>query len=195
MKSRLPYAAMFTAYKQLWVTLWEEPCILSIRRQIDRHVWQSTSSSNIATSDAEGEDLTSDLMRLALANAGHEDPESDLPTTDDHCHGVPLVSPSLPTLALAAPPAFPPTALAPAITPAVETTLAATVTPAVETTATVTPAALVALAADETPPVPDIPDSVEMQPPAASSSGRWGRGRGKRGGLVAISLSAEQRET
>ncbi|KAG1896769.1 uncharacterized protein F5891DRAFT_1192664 [Suillus fuscotomentosus] len=155
-KSRLPYAAMFTAYKQLW----------------------STSSSNIATSDAEGKDLTSNLMRLALANAGHEDRESDSPTTDGH--RVSLVPPSSPTLALAAPPAFPLTALAPAITPAVETT------------ATVTPPAPVALAADETPPVPDVPDSVEMLPPAASSSGRQGHGRGKRGGLAAISLSAEQ---
>ncbi|KAG2112053.1 uncharacterized protein F5147DRAFT_651154 [Suillus discolor] len=157
-KSRLLYAAMFTAYKQLW----------------------STSSSNIATSDAEGEDLTSNLMRLALANAGREDPESDSPTTDDHY--VSPVPPSLPTLALAAPPAFPLTALAPAITPAVETTV----------TATVTPAAPVVLTADETPPVPDVPDSVEMLPPTASSSGRRGCGRGKRGGLVAISLSAEQ---
>ncbi|KAG2344657.1 hypothetical protein BDR05DRAFT_859387, partial [Suillus weaverae] len=43
-KSCLPYAAMFTAYKQLWVTLWEEPRILLIRQQIDCHVWQSTSS-------------------------------------------------------------------------------------------------------------------------------------------------------
>ncbi|KAG1893063.1 uncharacterized protein F5891DRAFT_1196876 [Suillus fuscotomentosus] len=168
-KSCLPYAAMFAAYKQLWVTLWEEPHILSIRRQIDHHVWQSTSSSNIATSDAEGEDLTSDLMHLALTNAGREDRESDSPTTDGH--RVSPVPPSSPTLALAAPPAFPLTALAPAITPAVKTT------------------------ATVTPPVPDVPDSVEMLPPAASSSGRWGRGRGKRGGLAAISLSAEQRET
>ncbi|KAG1906806.1 uncharacterized protein F5891DRAFT_1182216 [Suillus fuscotomentosus] len=180
-KSRLLYAAMFAAYKQLWVTLWEEPCILSIHQQIDRHVWQSTSSSNIATSDAEGKDLTSNLMCLALANAGRKDRESDSPTTDGH--RVSPVPPSSPTLALAAPPAFPLTALAPAITPAVETT------------ATVTPPAPVALAADETPPVPDVPDSVEMLPPAASSSSRQGCGRGKRGGLAAISLSAEQRET
>ncbi|KAG1891836.1 uncharacterized protein F5891DRAFT_1197278 [Suillus fuscotomentosus] len=141
-------------------------------------VWQSTSSSNIATSDAEGEHLTSNLMHLALANAGHKDRESDSLTTDDH--HVSLVLPSSPTLALAAPPAFPLTALAPAITPAVETT------------ATITPAAPVVLAADETPPVPDVPDSVEMLQPAASSSGRRGHGRGKRGRLVAISLSAEQ---
>ncbi|KAG1840104.1 hypothetical protein C8R48DRAFT_679648 [Suillus tomentosus] len=180
-KSRLLYAAMFAAYKQLWVMLWEEPHILSIHRQIDRHVWQSTSSSNIATSDTEGKDLTSNLMRLALANAGREDRESDSPTTDGH--RVSLVPSSSPTLALAAPPAFLLTALAPAITPAVETT------------ATVTPPAPVALTADETPPVPDVPDSAEMLPPAASSSGRRGCGRGKRGGLVAISLSAEQRET
>ncbi|KAG2045214.1 hypothetical protein BDR03DRAFT_1004381 [Suillus americanus] len=43
-KYRLPYVSMFTAYKQLW----------------------SSSSSNIMTPEAEDEDFTSDLMRLAL---------------------------------------------------------------------------------------------------------------------------------
>ncbi|KAG1887714.1 hypothetical protein F4604DRAFT_1539327, partial [Suillus subluteus] len=52
-KSWLPYASMFTAYKQLWVMLWEEPCILLIRQKIDHHVWQSSSSSNIVTPEAE----------------------------------------------------------------------------------------------------------------------------------------------
>ncbi|KAG2048599.1 hypothetical protein BDR06DRAFT_1012864 [Suillus hirtellus] len=108
------------------------------------------------TLDAEGEDLTSDLMCLALTNAGHKDRESDSLTTDGH-HVSPIPS-SLPTLTLAASPAFPLTALAPAIIPAVKTT------------ATITPPAPVVLAADETPSVPDVPDSVEMLPPAASSS-------------------------
>ncbi|KAG1808133.1 hypothetical protein EV424DRAFT_1290026, partial [Suillus variegatus] len=43
-KSRLPYAAMFTAYKQLWVTLWDQPRICTIRKKIDAYVWQSSST-------------------------------------------------------------------------------------------------------------------------------------------------------
>ncbi|KAG1842195.1 hypothetical protein DFJ58DRAFT_666121, partial [Suillus subalutaceus] len=102
-KSQLPYASMFTAYKQLWVTLWEEPRILLICQKIDHHVWQSSSSSNIVTPEAEDEDFTSDLMRLALANAGHKDKsDSDSSTTDDN-HHPPLITPILPTTAPTAP--------------------------------------------------------------------------------------------
>jgi len=71
---------MFTAYKQLWVTLWEEPRIVSICQKIDAHVWQSSTSNAIVTSEAKGEDFTLDLMRLALTNTGCNDPDS--PTTD-----------------------------------------------------------------------------------------------------------------
>jgi hypothetical protein len=71
---------MFTAYKQLWVTLWEEPRIVSIRQKINAHVWQSLTSNAIVTSEAEGEDFTLNLMCLALANAGRNDPDS--PTTN-----------------------------------------------------------------------------------------------------------------
>ncbi|KAG1756661.1 uncharacterized protein EDB91DRAFT_1241706 [Suillus paluster] len=71
---------MFTAYKQLWVTLWEEPHIILIRQKIDTHIWQS-STSNVAASEAEAKDFTSDLMHLALANAGHKD--SDSPTINE----------------------------------------------------------------------------------------------------------------
>jgi hypothetical protein len=71
---------MFTAYKQLWVTLWEEPRIVLIRQKIDVHVWQSSTSNAIVTSEAEGEDFTLDLMHLALANAGRNNPDS--PTTN-----------------------------------------------------------------------------------------------------------------
>ncbi|KAG1744576.1 uncharacterized protein EDB91DRAFT_1016563, partial [Suillus paluster] len=46
-KSRLPYAAMFMAYKQLWVTLWDQPCICLIHKKIDTYVWQSSSTSNV----------------------------------------------------------------------------------------------------------------------------------------------------
>ncbi|KAG1720436.1 hypothetical protein EDB19DRAFT_1835989 [Suillus lakei] len=160
-KSCLPYAAMFTAYKQLWVMLWEEPCILSIHQKIDCHVWQSTSSSNVVTSDAEGEDLTPDLMCLALANAGCEDLDSDSPTTDDHC--APPVAPNSLTLALAAPSAVPIAVPAPAITPAAETTI----TPV---PITIPPAVPVLLAGNESHPVLDGPNNVEMLPTAASSS-------------------------
>ncbi|KAG1748381.1 uncharacterized protein EDB91DRAFT_1245087 [Suillus paluster] len=107
-KSQLPYAAMFTAYKQLWVTLWDEPRIISIRQKIDSHVWQSSSTTNVATSDAEGEDFTSDLMCLALANAGRKD--SDVLTTNDDF--APPITHSSPTMFLAGP-AVPPTVRAP----------------------------------------------------------------------------------
>jgi hypothetical protein len=82
-KSWLPYAAMFTAYKQLWVTLWDQPCICSIRNKIDTYVWQSSSTSNVVMSDTEGEDFTSDLMRLAIANAGCKESDIPGPTTDN----------------------------------------------------------------------------------------------------------------
>ncbi|KAG2103988.1 uncharacterized protein F5147DRAFT_775694 [Suillus discolor] len=112
-RSRLPYAAMFTAYKQLWVMLWEEPRIISIRQKIDTHVWQS-STSNVAASEAEGEDFTSDLMRLALANAGRKD--SDSPTiNEDPAPPTTPTSPIIDTPVVIAPP-VPPTV--PAITPA-----------------------------------------------------------------------------
>ncbi|KAG2029342.1 hypothetical protein BDR03DRAFT_1018515 [Suillus americanus] len=189
-KSHLLYAAMFTAYKQLWVMLWEEPRILSICQKIDHRVWQSTSSSNVVTSDVKGKDLTPNLMRLALANAGCEDSDSDSLTPDNH-HAPPVAPNSL-TLALATPPAVP----ALAITPAAETTII----PAAENIITlgpitILPAVPVFLTADESPPVPDGPNNMEMLPTAASSSSRWGQGRGKNGGLVAMSLSVEQRET
>ncbi|KAG1844844.1 hypothetical protein DFJ58DRAFT_843936 [Suillus subalutaceus] len=120
-RSRLPYAAMFTAYKQLWVTLWEEPRIISIRQKIDTHVWQS-STSNVAASEAEGEDFTSDLMRLALANAGRKD--SDSPTiNEDPAPPTTSTSPTIDTPVVIAPP-VPPTVQA--ITPA--TSLQATET-------------------------------------------------------------------
>ncbi|KAG1889415.1 hypothetical protein F4604DRAFT_1915288 [Suillus subluteus] len=61
-KSQLSYAAMFMTYKQPWVTLWDQSCICSICKKIDAHIWQSFLTSNVATSDTEGEDFTSDLM-------------------------------------------------------------------------------------------------------------------------------------
>ncbi|KAG2123408.1 hypothetical protein DEU56DRAFT_917456 [Suillus clintonianus] len=82
-KSRLPHAAMFTAYKQLWVSLWDQPRICLIRKKIDAYVWQSSSTSNVATSDAEGEDFTSDLMCLAITNAGCKESDFPGPTTDN----------------------------------------------------------------------------------------------------------------
>ncbi|KAG1746430.1 hypothetical protein EDB19DRAFT_1905884 [Suillus lakei] len=220
-RSRLPYAAMFTAYKQLWVTLWEEPCIISIHQKINTHVWQSL-TSNVAASEAKGEDFTSDLMRLALANAGRKD--SDSPTiNEDPAPPTTSTSPTIDTPVVIAPP-VPPTV--PAITPA--TSLQATETiinpvpisaavqlpvsltgntnvpivavttptalvPAAAVTVLIVPAAAVTAVVTDGPAVSDIPGNGEITSQAvASGSSSSRRGRGKKAGVLApVLLSAD----
>lgn len=205
---------MFTAYKQLWVTLWEEPRIISIRQKIDTHVWQS-STSNVAASEAEGEDFTSDLMRLALANAGRKD--SDYPTiNEDPAPPTTPTSPTIDTPVVIAPP-VPPTVTVPAITPAMSPQATETIINPVPISAAVqlpvsltgntnvpivavtTPTALVVPAAAVTavvtdgPAVSDIPGNGEITSQAvASGSLSSRRGRGKKAGVLApVSLSAD----
>jgi hypothetical protein len=116
-KSRLPYVAMFTAYKQLWTTLWEEPRIRSIRQKIDSHVWQSSSTSGTAQVEDDVEDFTSDLMRLALTNAGRT--ESDFLTTNN----TPVLTLLPPTITCAVPVILPTTNT---LLPTIETVLPTT---------------------------------------------------------------------
>ncbi|KAG1747036.1 uncharacterized protein EDB91DRAFT_1245475 [Suillus paluster] len=212
-KSRLPYAAMFTAYKQLWVTLWCQPHICTIRKKIDAYVWQSSSTSNIATSNAEGEDFTSDLMCLAIANAGHK--ESDdfpgPPTTDNNSvNDIPgPVTPTTPMIAPSAPaivPSAPGLAIVPsapaivALAPANATTAPNPATPLPAIPAPGPPvasepagAAAATAASEDSGPsamavdleVPGVPDDVPVVV-SAPSSGRWGRER-KAGMLAPIS--------
>ncbi|KAG0695729.1 hypothetical protein DFH29DRAFT_879836 [Suillus ampliporus] len=207
-KSRLPYAAMFTAYKQLWVTLWDQPCICLICKMIDTYVWQSSSTSNVVTSDTDSEDFTSDLMCLAIANAGCK--ESDFPgLTTNNTLDIPgpvtlissIVIPAASESALSPGPAVlvvVPAALAIPVLGPVQTTTAldpnpTTLLPAIliPTVASAGVAAVTVTAASEFPPaatieVPEVPN-VEILPVvvAAPSSGRWGQGR-KVGMLVPV---------
>jgi hypothetical protein len=212
---------MFTAYKQLWVTLWEEPRIISIRQKIDTHVWQS-STSNVAASEAEVEDFTSDLMRLALANAGRKD--SNSPTiNEDPAPPTTSTSPTIDTPVVIAPP-VPPTvqAITPATSlqatetiinpvpisaavqlpvsltgntnvPIVAVTTPTALVPAAAVTALVVPAAAVTAVVTDGPAVSDMPGNGEITSQAvASGSSSSRQGRGKKAGVLApVSLSAD----
>ncbi|KAG1783209.1 hypothetical protein EV702DRAFT_1191641 [Suillus placidus] len=217
-KSRLPYAAMFTAYKQLWVTLWDQPRICSIHKKIDTYVWQSSSTSNVVTSDTDGEDFTSDLMLLAIANAGCKESDFPGPTTNNtpDIPGPvtpisPIVIPAASESALTSGPAVPvvvPAAPAiPVLGPAKTTTALdpnpTTLLPAIPTptVASAGVAAVTVTAASEFPPaaaieVPEVPNDIEilLVAAAAPSSGRRGRGR-KAGMLVPVSSGPAGEET
>ncbi|KAG1736410.1 uncharacterized protein EDB91DRAFT_1250033 [Suillus paluster] len=196
-KSWLPYAAMFTAYKQLWVTLWDQPRICAIRKKIDTHVWQSSSTSNVTMSNAKGEDFTSDLMCLAIANAGQKE-SNDFPgpttTNDNPVNDIPgSVAPITPTITPSAPVVVPSTPVvipsAPAIlvlAPANTTTAlnSATLLPAIPAPGPpmVSAGAAAATAASEVPgppattvdsEVPVVPNDV-LVVAAAPSSGHRG---------------------
>ncbi|KAG2114720.1 uncharacterized protein F5147DRAFT_649877 [Suillus discolor] len=60
--------SVIMAYKQLWVTLWDQPHICIIHKKINAYIWQSSLTSNVAMSDIENEDFTSDLICLAITN-------------------------------------------------------------------------------------------------------------------------------
>ncbi|KAG1875696.1 hypothetical protein F4604DRAFT_1680593 [Suillus subluteus] len=218
---QLLYAAMFTASKQLWVTLWEEPYIISIHQKIDMRVWQS-STLNVAASEAKGEDFTSDLMHLALANAGHKDSDSPTINEDPTPPIIPTTSPTIDTLAVIAPP-DPPTV--PTITPgmlpqATETIInpvprstvqlpvsltgntvnvpIVAVTAATDKFLPVVPAAVTAIITDgpDVTAVSDIPGNGETLSQAVASGSlyaQWGQGK-KAGVLALVSLSANTAE-
>ncbi|KAG1846022.1 hypothetical protein F4604DRAFT_1977349 [Suillus subluteus] len=200
-KSRLPYAAMFMAYKQLWVTLWDQPRICTIRKKIDAYVWQSSSTSNIATSDAEGEDFTSDLMRLAIANAGHKESDNlpGPPTTDNNpVNDIPEpVTPTTPMIAPSAPAIVPSAPAIAALAPANATTAPNPATPLPAIPAPGPPvasepagAAAATVASEDSGPsamavdleVPGVPDDVPVVV-STPSSGR--RGQGRKAGMLA----------
>ncbi|KAG1786170.1 uncharacterized protein HD556DRAFT_1450025 [Suillus plorans] len=206
-KSRLPYTAMFTAYKQLWVTLWEEPRIISIWQKINSHVWQSSSTANVTTSDAEGNDLTPDLMCLALANAGRTD--SDVPTTNvdftppiTHSSTMFQAAPAAPPTVRAPLPVAPaPLPAAPVPLPAAPAETIITPVPAVTSESTtlglpaVTPAVTVTTATKFPSIVPAavaIPTGEVLPQAVASQSSSGRRGRGKKAGVLApISSSGD----
>ncbi|KAG2086951.1 uncharacterized protein F5147DRAFT_659072 [Suillus discolor] len=162
--------------------LWEEPHIISIRQKINTHVWQS-STSNVAASEAEGKDFTSDLMRLALANAGHKD--SDSPTiNEDPAPPTTPTSPIIDTPVVIAPP-VPPTV--PAITPAMSPLDQATETiinPVPRSTTDQLPVSLTGNTNGEI-----------MSQAVASGSSSSRQGRGKKAGVLApVSLSTDTAE-
>ncbi|KAG1738754.1 hypothetical protein EDB19DRAFT_1909157 [Suillus lakei] len=204
MKSQLPYAAMFTAYKQLWVTLWDQPHICTIHKKIDAYVWESSLISNITMSDAEGEDFTSDLMCLAIANTGHKESNNfpGPPTTNNNpVNDIPgLVTPTTPMIApsaLAIVPSAPGPAIVPSapaiavLAPANTTTTPNPATPLLAIPAPGPPvasepagAAAATAASEDSGPsamavdleVPGVPDDAPVVV-STPSSGRWGRGR------------------
>jgi hypothetical protein len=202
---------MFTAYKQLWVTFWDQPRICTIRKKIDAYVWQSSSTSNIATSNAEGEDFTSDLMRLAIANAGHKEFD-DLPgppTTDNNpvndipgpvTPTTPIIGPSAPAIVPSAPAIVPSAPAIVVLAPANATTapnpatpLPAVPVPGLPMASEPAGAAAATVASEDSGPsamavdleVPGVPDDVPVVV-SAPSSGRQGRGR-KAGMLAPVS--------
>ncbi|KAG2348729.1 hypothetical protein BDR05DRAFT_995132 [Suillus weaverae] len=168
---------------------------------IDAHVWQSSSTSNIAMSDTEGEDFTSDLMHLAIANAGHKE-SNDFPgppTTDSNLvNDIP--GPVTPTTPMITPSALAIVPSAPAITvlfPANATTAPnpATLLPAIPApgppvASESAGAAAATTASEDSGPsamavdseVPGVPDDVPVVV-TAPSSGR--RGRGRKAGMLA----------
>ncbi|KAG1787603.1 uncharacterized protein HD556DRAFT_1312639 [Suillus plorans] len=193
-----PCLGLGCAYKQLWVTLWEEPCIISICQKINTHVWQS-STSNVAASEAEAEDFTSDLMHLAIANAGHKDSDS-LTINEDPTPPITPTSPTIDTLAVIAPPVLP---TVPAITPAMLPQATETIINPVPRSAVQLPVSLtgntvnvpmvtVTTATDEFPPivpatVTDIPGNGEtLSQAVASGSLSPQRGGGKKAGVLAL---------
>ncbi|KAG2365655.1 hypothetical protein BDR07DRAFT_1481108 [Suillus spraguei] len=136
-KSQLPYAAMFMAYKQLW---------------------QSSLTSNIAMSDTEGEDFTSDMMCLAIANAGHKE-SNDFPgpmTTDNNpVNDIP--GPIMPTTPMITPSALAVVPSAPVVVPSapvvVPSALAITVLVPANATTAPNPATLLPAIPAPGPPV------------------------------------------
>ncbi|KAG1741140.1 hypothetical protein EDB19DRAFT_1908166 [Suillus lakei] len=203
-KSWLPYAAMFMAYKQLWVTLWDQPRICTIRKKIDAYVWESSSTSNIATSDAEGEDFTSDLMHLAITNAGYKE-SNDFPgppTTDNNpvndipgpvTPTTPMIAPSAPAIVPSAPAIM---VLAPAnatTTPNPATPLPAILAPGPPVASEPARVAAATAASEDSGPsamavdleVPGVPDDAPVVV-SAPSSGHQGQGR-KVGMLAPVS--------
>ncbi|KAG1720905.1 uncharacterized protein EDB91DRAFT_1256769 [Suillus paluster] len=180
------------------------PRICTIRKKIDAYVWQSSSTSNIAMSNAEGEDFTSDLMRLAIANAGHKESNNfpGPPTTDNNSVNdipgpvtptTPMIAPSAPAIVPSAPAIM---ALAPAnatTAPNPATTLPAIPAPGPPVASEPAGAAAATAASEDSEDsgpsatavdleVPGVPDDV-LVVVSTPSSGR--RGRGRKAGMLA----------
>ncbi|KAG1857247.1 hypothetical protein C8R48DRAFT_674726 [Suillus tomentosus] len=188
-----------------WVTV---SSISAIIGPLDAYVWQLSLTSNIAMSNAKGEDFTSDLMCLAIANARHKE-SNNFPgpttTNDNPINDIPgLAMPTTPIIAPSAP-AVVPSALAivpsaPAIVVLVPANATTALNPATLLPAIPAPgppvaseSAGVAVAYEDSGPsvtavdseVPGVPDDVPMVV-TAPSSGCWGRGR-KAGMLAPVS--------
>ncbi|KAG1726526.1 uncharacterized protein EDB91DRAFT_1254295 [Suillus paluster] len=173
----------FTKDKQLWVTLWEEPRIVSIHQKIDAHVWQSSTSNAIVASEAEGEDFTFYLMHLALTNAGRNDP--DTPTTD-------LVPPpAIPVIAPATSEDVdgPKPVPAPVPGPTVQVPVSDSESLAANHHDAIVPFVPAGPGITEVPDVPGPSNEGTLPPTVASGTSSAQRGRAKKAGVLApISL-------